>query len=141
MEEEKSKMNGEGQVEDYDPENPRRIQRVAQRCGKGSWSWVRANKLLVFTLFGIIIGMALGFGLHPYNLSDETILAIGFPGDIFMRALKLLILPLIITSLVTGTFKMRSLYYTTYVYAHTPAGNRRQTNTKSVKLPTEDTLI
>ncbi|XP_072014208.1 excitatory amino acid transporter 4-like [Amphiura filiformis] len=73
------------------------------RCGQGCLSWVRTNLLMVFTIIGIVVGIALGFGLHPYNLSDEAILIIGFPGDIFMRCLQLLILPIIVTSLITGT--------------------------------------
>ncbi|XP_072013467.1 excitatory amino acid transporter-like [Amphiura filiformis] len=93
-----------GQVAERDPEKAENKQRkISGGCREGCSSWFRANMLLVFTVFGITVGMALGFGLHPYDLSEETILAIGFPGDIFMRCLKLLILPLIITSLVTGS--------------------------------------
>lgn len=89
-----------------DPEDPQKStnQNRAKKCGLGCFTWTRANILMIFTLFGIIVGMALGFGLHPYQLSEDAILLIGFPGDVFMRLLKLLILPLIITSLISGKF-------------------------------------
>ena len=86
----------------YDIEKAEIAHHNPKKTSGGCKSWLRSNLLLIFTLFGIVVGMALGFGLHPLKLSEEVILAIGFPGDIFMRCLKLLILPLIVTSLITG---------------------------------------
>lgn len=42
----------------------------------------------------------LGAILRPYNFSPETILLISYPGELFMRILKLLTLPLLISSLI-----------------------------------------
>lgn len=44
-----------------------------------------------------------GFSLRPMNLSQEAITLVSYPGELFMRLLKLLILPLIISSLITAT--------------------------------------
>lgn len=58
--------------------------------------------LLILTFAGVILGVILGFSLRAANLSSDTIMLIAFPGDILMRMLKMLILPLIISSIITG---------------------------------------
>jgi len=65
--------------------------------------WIKTNLLLVLTVSGVFVGTAIGFVLRPHNLSEETILLISFPGDVLMRMLKMIILPLIISSLISGT--------------------------------------
>jgi solute carrier family 1 (glial high affinity glutamate transporter), member 2 len=47
--------------------------------------------------------MNLGLSLRQFDLCKDTILLISYPGEIFMRILKLMILPLVIASLITGT--------------------------------------
>ncbi|XP_072165627.1 excitatory amino acid transporter-like [Diadema setosum] len=64
--------------------------------------WMRNNLLLIFTLAAVLLGVFLGMGLRAAKPSKDAILMIGFPGDILMRLLKMLILPLIISSLITG---------------------------------------
>jgi Na+/H+-dicarboxylate symporter len=54
------------------------------------------------TVFGVIFGVILGLSLRSANLEYETIMLISFPGDILMRMLKMLVLPLITSSLITG---------------------------------------
>lgn len=44
-----------------------------------------------------------GLSLRQFDLSKDAILLISYPGEIFMRILKLMILPLIIASLITGS--------------------------------------
>ena len=58
--------------------------------------------MLIMTFLGVIFGVILGFSLRSANLSSETIMLISFPGDILMRMLKMLVLPLIASSLITG---------------------------------------
>lgn len=64
--------------------------------------WFKENLLLILTMLGVILGFGLGFALRTYKPSDETITLISFPGDILMRMLKMLILPLIVSSLISG---------------------------------------
>ena len=54
------------------------------------------------TILSVIIGLLLGFLLRGHDLSQETIVLINFPGEIFMQILKLMILPLMFASLVAG---------------------------------------
>uniref|UniRef100_A0A8C4VDC3 Amino acid transporter n=1 Tax=Falco tinnunculus TaxID=100819 RepID=A0A8C4VDC3_FALTI len=61
------------------------------------------NLLLTLTVFGVILGALCGGLLRLATPIDpDIIMLIAFPGDILMRMLKMLILPLIISSLITG---------------------------------------
>ncbi|CAJ0937356.1 unnamed protein product, partial [Mesorhabditis belari] len=66
----------------------------------------RENLLLTMTIISVILGVSLGFGLRPLNLSPETLQLINFPGEIFMQVLKMMILPLIFSSLVSALAQM-----------------------------------
>lgn len=63
---------------------------------------LKQNLILVLTLIGIISGITLGFIGRQFEPSPKTIVLIGFPGEMLLRVLKMLILPLIISSLITG---------------------------------------
>ncbi|XP_070542913.1 excitatory amino acid transporter-like [Ptychodera flava] len=65
-------------------------------------AWVKKDLLLVLTVAGVLLGIIFGLSLRAANPSDTAIMLIGFPGDLLMRMLKMLILPLIISSLITG---------------------------------------
>jgi Na+/H+-dicarboxylate symporter len=45
-----------------------------------------------------------GVGLRPLHLSPDAILLVSYPGELFMRLLKLMILPLVIASLIAGEY-------------------------------------
>ncbi|XP_075358599.1 excitatory amino acid transporter 2 isoform X4 [Mycteria americana] len=61
------------------------------------------NLLLTLTVFGVILGALCGGLLRlAAPIDPDIIMLIAFPGDILMRMLKMLILPLIISSLITG---------------------------------------
>ncbi|KAJ7344619.1 hypothetical protein JRQ81_000569 [Phrynocephalus forsythii] len=64
---------------------------------------LRKNLLLSLTVFGVIMGAVCGGLLRMATpINPDIIMLIAFPGDILMRMLKMLILPLIISSLITG---------------------------------------
>lgn len=66
------------------------------------------NKLILVTLSGVILGVLLGFGLRPLELSADTVMLIAYPGELFMRVLKLMILPLVIASLISGSSSLNA---------------------------------
>ena len=52
---------------------------------------------------GVFLGSITGMLLrHISPLPPDVVLMIAFPGEILMRMLKMLILPLVVSSLVTG---------------------------------------
>lgn len=64
--------------------------------------WVKENLLLVMTITGVILGGTIGFLARLGEYDTDTIRLVSFPGDILMRMLKMLILPIIISSLIVG---------------------------------------
>ncbi|KAK6192172.1 hypothetical protein SNE40_003690 [Patella caerulea] len=71
----------------------------------GQW-WMgvlRNNLLVILTVLGAIVGFALGVGLRETELSQDAIIWLGIPGEMYMRSLKMMILPLIICSVIAGT--------------------------------------
>nr|ALR88673.1 glutamate transporter-like 134 [Saccoglossus kowalevskii] len=64
--------------------------------------WCRLNLLLVLTVLGVLLGIILGLSIRAADPSDRAIMLIGFPGALLMTMLKMLILPLIISSLISG---------------------------------------
>ena len=65
-------------------------------------AWLKRNMLLVITFAGVSLGVLVGLLLRKYQLDSVTVSYIAYPGELFMRLLKLMILPLIIASLITG---------------------------------------
>ena len=65
-------------------------------------SWLKRNMLLVITFTGVSLGVMVGLLLRKCELDSVQISYIAYPGELFMRLLKLMILPLIIASLITG---------------------------------------
>ncbi|XP_038639516.1 excitatory amino acid transporter 2-like isoform X2 [Scyliorhinus canicula] len=66
-------------------------------------TWLERNLLLLLTILGVILGAVFGCLLRMVpDLGPNFLLLVSFPGDILMRMLKMLILPLIISSLISG---------------------------------------
>ncbi|XP_067293244.1 excitatory amino acid transporter 2b isoform X1 [Pseudorasbora parva] len=81
-----------------EPIEARPSSKFATMCQK-----MRKNLLLTLTVLGVILGAVFGMLLRVASpIDDNIVMVIAFPGDILMRMLKMLILPLIISSLITG---------------------------------------
>ncbi|KAF7659263.1 hypothetical protein LDENG_00000960 [Lucifuga dentata] len=82
------------------------------------------NAFVIFTVAAVVIGIILGFALRPYNMSYREVKFFSFPGELLMRMLQMLVLPLLVSSLITGMAALDSrasgkmgmravVYYTT----------------------------
>ncbi|GIL53007.1 hypothetical protein Vafri_8717 [Volvox africanus] len=77
-----------------------RLRRAVRHC-------VQHEPLLLATLAGVAVGIILGVGLSFANLSPVALEIIGLPGDLLMRTLKMLVLPLITASVMAGVCALR----------------------------------
>ncbi|GMS91610.1 hypothetical protein PENTCL1PPCAC_13785 [Pristionchus entomophagus] len=93
----------------------------------------KKDLLLVLTIESVVIGVVLGFVIRPFDLSNDMISLIGFPGEIFMQIVEMMILPLIISSVVSALAQVRArdaqkmgtitvLYYLTTTFLATITG-------------------
>ncbi|KAM5266275.1 excitatory amino acid transporter 5 isoform 3-T3 [Hipposideros larvatus] len=71
----------------------------------------KRNGLLILSVLSVTVGCLLGFFLRTRRLSPQEISYFQFPGELLMRMLKMLILPLVVSrnmfpaNLVEATFK------------------------------------
>ncbi|KAF3701014.1 Excitatory amino acid transporter 5 Retinal glutamate transporter Solute carrier family 1 member 7 [Channa argus] len=68
--------------------------------------YCKRNGLLTLSVFAVVTGCVLGFILRSLNLSTQAKIYFSFPGELLMRMLKMLILPLITSSLMSGLSAM-----------------------------------
>ncbi|XP_062372492.1 excitatory amino acid transporter 3 [Sardina pilchardus] len=72
-------------------------------------SFLKRNWLLIATVASVILGIGLGVLVREHaTLSPLHKQYFGFPGEVLMRMLKLVILPLIISSMITGVAALDS---------------------------------
>ncbi|XP_051240539.1 excitatory amino acid transporter 3-like [Dicentrarchus labrax] len=70
-----------------------------RRC----WNKIMRNKFLASSLTAVALGIALGFVLKIcVHMTELHQLYIGFPGELLMRMLQAVTIPLIVTSVITG---------------------------------------
>uniref|UniRef100_A0AAY4CVP9 Amino acid transporter n=1 Tax=Denticeps clupeoides TaxID=299321 RepID=A0AAY4CVP9_9TELE len=61
-----------------------------------------ANLLVILTVAGVIVGVFIGLAVRSAGLSAVQIIYFGFPGELLIRLLKMIIIPLVVCSLVSG---------------------------------------
>lgn len=64
---------------------------------------VTANLLVILTVAGVIIGVFIGLAVRNATLTKTQVIYIGFPGELLIRLLKMIIIPLVVCSLVSGS--------------------------------------
>jgi len=72
---------------------------------ESAWKCLRTNLLTLLTVAGVVSGVILGFilrGSREEKWTQREQVYVKFAGDIFLRMLKALILPLIVSSLISA---------------------------------------
>lgn len=79
-------------------------------CGQKTRRILRNNLIVLLLIAALVLGIVMGVCLRlreePY--SDRELMYLRFPGELLMNMLKLLILPLIVASLVSGLTSLDS---------------------------------
>uniref|UniRef100_A0A673SUC9 Amino acid transporter n=1 Tax=Suricata suricatta TaxID=37032 RepID=A0A673SUC9_SURSU len=70
----------------------------ARRCA----GLLRRHALVLFTVSGVVAGAGLGVALRGLGLSRTQVIYLAFPGEMLLRMLRMIILPLVVCSLVSG---------------------------------------
>ncbi|XP_036186916.1 excitatory amino acid transporter 3 isoform X6 [Myotis myotis] len=71
--------------------------------------FLKNNWLLLSTVAAVVLGIGIGVLVREYSkLSNLEKFYFAFPGEILMRMLKLIILPLIVSSMITGVAALDS---------------------------------
>ncbi|GBN38459.1 hypothetical protein AVEN_148703-1 [Araneus ventricosus] len=87
-----------------------RLAEAPRGCWQGFLKWMKMNLLLVLTIIGVLLGVLIGFLARMGDYTDDAVALVSFPGDILMRMLKMLILPLIISSMISGKMSSNTRY-------------------------------
>ncbi|EZA52103.1 hypothetical protein DMN91_011361 [Ooceraea biroi] len=95
--EEIEKMTSEEEVEDKPRHRVTALDRLQVVI-----EWMGTNLLLALTIAGVLVGLGLGFLGRLADLSPQAVTLVSFPGELLMRMLKMFVLPLIISSLISG---------------------------------------
>jgi Na+/H+-dicarboxylate symporter len=79
-------------------------------CSKTDVGRIYWRFLTIFVVIGAALGVILGLILKSLNATDATFVdIIKTPGDLFTRALKSLLVPYILCSMITSVFQLRSV--------------------------------
>lgn len=99
-------MDTNGELKDVTiSEEEKEDQQSDKPQGNKVLTCLRTNLLTILTVGGVVAGAVLGIILRSVReegWSDREIMYVEFLGDIFLRMLKCLILPLIVSSLVSA---------------------------------------
>lgn len=73
------------------------------RCTSGVGRILKQHALIISTVIGALAGTGFGFGIRETHPSEAALVWIGLPGELYMRMLKMMVVPLVIASVISGT--------------------------------------
>nr|VZI37211.1 unnamed protein product [Spirometra erinaceieuropaei] len=78
-----------------------------QKPQNGCLRCLKNNLFMITIIAGVLVGFAIGFGLRELpTISEDLKIWIAMPGDIYIRVLKLTILPLIMSNVIVVIAKL-----------------------------------
>ncbi|XP_069602240.1 neutral amino acid transporter B(0) [Ranitomeya imitator] len=89
------------------PPGLHRPQKDSSSCCARTRRFLGGNALVLLTVAGVLAGAALGMGVRQLELNAAQISRFSFPGELLLRLLKMIILPLVVCSLVSGAASLQ----------------------------------
>ncbi|XP_073417281.1 neutral amino acid transporter B(0) [Dendrobates tinctorius] len=89
------------------PPGLHRPQKDSASCCARTRRFLGGNALVLLTVAGVLVGAALGMGVRQLELNAAQISRFSFPGELLLRLLKMIILPLVVCSLVSGAASLQ----------------------------------
>ncbi|XP_029926047.1 neutral amino acid transporter A isoform X2 [Myripristis murdjan] len=65
-------------------------------------AFLKRNLLVILTVSGVLVGVGLGMMVRNMHLTRAQMTYFAFPGEMLLRMLKMIILPLVVCSLISG---------------------------------------
>eukprot|EP00108_Taenia_solium_P012204 TsM_000021900 transcript=TsM_000021900 gene=TsM_000021900 len=87
---------------DEDPVSDHEETVVTKKKKKGFVGFLINNWFMITTILGVIIGFGAGFGIQKVGLDETGKTWLAMPGTIYIRMLKLTILPMIAANIING---------------------------------------
>ncbi|XP_053477561.1 neutral amino acid transporter A [Ictalurus furcatus] len=100
MTEKKSEINGHAVSETVIPVVS--VKSEKRNCKDKLKSFLRRNLVVILTVSGVLVGVWLGVMVRKMNLTRAQMTYFAFPGEMLLRMLKMIILPLVVCSLISG---------------------------------------
>uniref|UniRef100_A0A8D0B7I3 Amino acid transporter n=1 Tax=Salvator merianae TaxID=96440 RepID=A0A8D0B7I3_SALMN len=95
---EQAAMSGFESGQDEGAGRPRLKLFQLRGCGK----FLKKNCIVILTVSGVLVGVLMGAMMRRVHLSAAQVAYLAFPGEMLLRMLKMIILPLVVCSLVSG---------------------------------------
>lgn len=62
--------------------------------------------LTMKTIYGVILGFGIGAGIANYQIDPTIIAILGYPGELFVNSLKMVVIPMIICDMILAIIKL-----------------------------------
>ena len=95
-------MKREEMSEPVVPQSESSEDAAPKTCLQKTRRFLRTNLLLILLISALAIGIGVGAAVRSANLDRRERMYFAFPGDLLMRMLKALIIPLVVSSLISG---------------------------------------
>ncbi|KAL2083160.1 hypothetical protein ACEWY4_020933 [Coilia grayii] len=84
------------------PESSASVKSENRGCKNRFMGFLKRNLLVILTVSGVLVGVGLGMIIRNMNLTRAQMTYFAFPGEMLLRMLKMIILPLVVCSLISG---------------------------------------